>query len=427
MKYFWIFSYNLIGYPILVLIGFIYSLFNAKLREGIRGRLRAIHQLKNYFNSHDINKEKYWFHAASLGEFYQVKPVMDGLKEVEPDCCIILSFSSPSGFNNARCNVHDLMIYLPFDFPWTILKAFKIVKPKKLIFASYDIWPNLIWLAERKKIHTNIFAARVKDGSQKLKPAFFNFYQNVYRSFSTIYTVSEKDYLRLKTIRGNFRKPILRSLGNPRYDLVKQSADEFSLLHQKSVLERNNRLIIGSAHSEDDKILIPAIMGLMKSHPDLNILYVPHEPSDAVVANIQDQFSKTNFISTLFQSKANLKLPDQRLIIVGVVGVLSKLYWQSRYTYIGGGFSTGIHNVMEPAIARLPVIFGPKYHHAHEAEELIEKGGGFSIENEHDFLSIMDRLISQPDFYEKTSSAATDVIHDNLGSSTRIVRGIIRD
>jgi 3-deoxy-D-manno-octulosonic-acid transferase len=109
------------------------------------------------------------------------------------------------------------------------------------------------------------------------------------------------------------------------------------------------------------------------------------------------------------------------------VGVLSKLYWQGKISYVGGGFSTGIHNVMEPAIARLPVIFGPKYHHAHEAEELLKNGGGFCIQKKDDFESVLERLVTDEDHFLKASYASTNVIHQNLGSSTRIIRSLIRD
>lgn len=426
MKIIWILLYNLIAYPLLFVAGIILSFFNVKLRKGILGRFNSLSVLSKYFHK-NLSSSIYWFHAASLGEFYQVKPVIDGLKDVEPECKILLSFSSPSGFENAKCKSHDLKIYLPFDFPWTIVRALKIVRPKKLIFASYDIWPNLVWIANLMGIHTNIFAARIKDGSPKLLPGFFNFYQNVYRTFSTIYTVSEKDYSRMKILRGNVKNPLIRSLGNPRYDMVKQHADEFSKSHQLSILNRPNRIIIGSSHSSDDKLLMPVLIQLLKQYPDLQILHVPHEPSKSVIKLLQDLYSKAGYPPSIYKSKTQETLPTDRVVVVSIVGVLSTLYWQGRYSYIGGGFSTGIHNVMEPAIARLPVLFGPKYHHAHEAEELIEKGGGFCIKNEQEVYSILNELISDKQFFQKTIAAATDVIHDNLGSSTRIIRGIIRD
>ena len=369
----------------------------------------------------------YWFHAASLGEFYQVKPVLEGLKDVKPELKTIVSFSSPSGFNNAKSSAIDQKIFMPFDFPWSVRKALKIVRPTKVVFASYDIWPNMIWIADWRKIHTNMFAARVKDGSIKLQPGFSSFYRSIYRSLSTIYTVAEKDRKRIRSIVGKVTKPTIKVLGNPRYDMVMQSADDFTTEHTRSVLSREKRIIIGSAHAEDDQFLIPALAGFMNSHPELKVLYAPHEPSEQEIERLKALFSDQGYSPTVFRKKKNLTLPPDPVIILGVVGVLSKLYWQGQIAFVGGGLSTGIHNVMEPAIARLPVLFGPKYHHAHEAEELLESGGGFCVNNQDEFESVVQGLIRDDAYFTKTSLAATDVIHKNLGSSTRIIRSLIRD
>ena len=427
MKRVWILCYNFIFYPIFFCIGFFLCLFNSKLRQGILGRIRSLSELKNYFRSIDINAEVYWFHAASLGEFYQVKPILEGLKNVDPDCIALVSFSSPSGYDNAKSEGIDLRVYMPFDFPWSVRKALNIVEPRKIIFASYDIWPNMVWIAEKQKIHTNIFAARVKDGSLKLKPGFYSFYQSVYRSISTIYTVAEKDFNRVRSIIGSLPKPILRSLGNPRYDMVMSTVDEFTQERQQSVLSRDKRIIIGSAHSEDDEFLIPVLSEIMKLNPEYKVLYAPHEPVDSEMERIQNRFSDCGFASSIYRKKLSSTLPNDRVLILGVVGVLSKLYWQGQITYVGGGFSRGIHNVMEPAIARLPVIFGPKYHHAHEAEELLENGGGFCIQNGDEFQSVLNKLLNDEGHFRKASFAATNVIHKNLGSSTRIIRNLIHD
>ena len=186
MKLVWAFLYNGIVYPLIFLLACLLSMFNGKLRQGISGRFHSLSKLKLYFKSGSPLPMVYWFHAASLGEFYQVKPVLEGLKDVKPELKTIVSFSSPSGFNNAKSTAIDLKIFMPFDFPWSVRKALKIVRPKKVIFASYDIWPNMIWIAGWRQIHTNMFAARVKDGSLKLLPGFLSFYRSIYRSLSTI-------------------------------------------------------------------------------------------------------------------------------------------------------------------------------------------------------------------------------------------------
>ena len=174
MKLIWFISYNFIFYPLIFVIGLILSIFNSKFRQGVLGRFRSQSELKKFFNSISTTADIYWFHAASLGEFYQVKPVLEGLKNVEPECVAIVSFSSPSGYDNAMSDYIDLRIYMPFDFLWIVRRALKITQPKKVIFASYDIWPNIVWIAEKRNIHTNIFSARIKVGSLKLKSGFFS-------------------------------------------------------------------------------------------------------------------------------------------------------------------------------------------------------------------------------------------------------------
>ena len=427
MKLLWVCIYNGIVYPLIFLLACLLSVFNGKLGQGISGRFQSLSKLNQYFKSRSHLPMVYWFHAASLGEFYQVKPVLEGLKDVKPEIKTIVSFSSPSGFDNAKSTAIDLKIFMPFDFLWSVRKALKIVRPKKVIFASYDIWPNMIWIAGWRQIHTNMFAARVKDGSLKLLPGFLSFYRSIFRSLSTIYTVVEKDRKRIRTIVGKVNKPAIKVLGNPRYDMVMKSADDFTTEHTRSVLSREKRIIIGSAHEEDDQFLIPTLARFIDSHPEIKVLYSHHEPSEAEIERLKALFLDQGYSATVFRKKKNLALPPDPVIILGVVGVLSKLYWQGQIAFVGGGLSTGIHNVMEPAIARLPVLFGPKYHHAHEAEELLESGGGFCVTSKDEFEAVIQSLIQDDDYFTQASLAATYVIHKNLGSSTRIIRSLIRD
>ena len=136
MKLIWFISYNFIFYPLFFVTGLIFSLFNLKFRRGVSGRFSSQIVLKKFFNSIPNTADIYWFHAASLGEFYQVKPVLEGLKNVEPKCVAVVSFSSPSGYDNAKSDDIDLRIYMPFDFLWSVRRALKITRPKKVIFAS---------------------------------------------------------------------------------------------------------------------------------------------------------------------------------------------------------------------------------------------------------------------------------------------------
>lgn len=419
--------YNFILLPILYFIILLGGLFSSKIRKGFAGRLKSKKILKSFINkSKNDSKEIFWFHAASLGEYEQIKPVLSGLKEIEPNSYFILSLFSPSGYDFIDDEQVDCKVYLPFDSYWGVKSCLKIVKPKKIILAGYDVWPNLIWSAKKLNIHTVLFAARFSKRSTKRYFMVRKFYRNIYNSFSAIYTISNSDNEELFRIIGKENQPIIRILGNPRYDQVKTKSDEFTKERTLSVMQRPKRLIFGSMHNDDEKQLLDSILSLLKDIPDLSYIWAPHNPSKKNIERIENYFiSKDITTSRLGNSSVN-KI-DAKVIIVDSVGRLSQLYWDAQIAYIGGGFSSGIHNVMEPAIARLPVFFGPEYSSFHEAEELILKGGGFSIESGAELYIQVKSLFENSSTFMNASYSATNVVHDNLGSSTRIIRSLIHD
>ncbi len=427
MKYFWFFVYKIILIPIVVVIGAIGLCFNKKLRDGLFGRFQTRKVLKNYLNELNGDEIIYWFHASSHGEFLQTKPVLLGLKEVEPHAKLIVSFFSPSGYQHVNDESIDCKIYLPLDFYWTVKSALRLVRPEKLIFAAYDIWPNLIWAAKELGIPTVLFAARFKKGTGKLLPVVRNFYHHVYKDFHSIYTITKTDHNHLQLMLENSSNTTVRVFGNPRYDHVKSTADKFTTEHTKSVLSRKKRIIFASIHDEDERIIYESVLRLLNDYESLSILWVPHEPIPSVIDASVQRFEELGFKVSVFSKQTPYDKDDPKVIVVDVVGVLSHLYWDGIIAYVGGGFSTGIHNVMEPAIARLPILFGPKYKNFHEAEELIKSGGGWSIENGEELFDKINILLSDDSKIIPASFAATDVIHRNVGAATRVVRGIIRD
>ncbi|MEC9474386.1 MAG: hypothetical protein VX746_00505, partial [Candidatus Neomarinimicrobiota bacterium] len=262
--------------------------------------------------------------------------------------------------------------------------------------------------------------------SSKLFPVIRLFYQNIYNSFSAIYTISDSDNEQLNRIISNNRKPIIRTLGNPRYDQVKNKSDQFTKKRTLSVLQRPKRLVMGSMHSDDEKKLNQSIVSILNDIDDLSLIWAPHTPSEKHITQIENYFINNNF-STERLSEKNIEKINARIILVDSIGKLAQLYWHAQVAYIGGGFSSGVHNVMEPAIARLPVFFGPNYSNFHEAEELIIKGGGFSIESGTELFIQIKTLLNDKSKFMNSSYSSTNVIHDNLGSSTRIVRSLIHD
>ena len=427
MKIIYYVIYNGLIYPAIFFTALIFSAFNKKLRQSIKGKFGSPNIIKNYFNKDDISSNIYWFHASSLGEFFQVKTVIEKLKEEKNDLICIVSFSSPSGFNHANSDAMDLKFYIPFDFPWTINRVLNVIKPKKIMFASYDLWPNLVWISRFKGIHVNLYSVKTKESSLRNNQISKHIYRSIYSSLSSLYTISEEDMKDVCDILGSNPGPELRVVGNPRYDLVMNEATEFRQNDLEKLKDRDMRIIIGSIHKEEEDYLVPALVQLMNENPDLKVLYALHEPTDSALREIKKKFHHHGIVGAVFRKKTDLKLPNNPLVILGVVGLLSRLYWQGQIAYVGGGHSTGVHNVMEPAVARLPVIFGPRYHNSHEAEELINNNGGFCVKDGQEFLSIIKNLISDSKYHKMTSLSASDVVYKNVGSTREMVQQIFCD
>lgn len=426
MKLFWKIVYNLLLLPIMFLLGLVFAIFRSKVREALVGRLGTIKRVKFFFSKVDRKKLVYWFHCASHGEYEQVRPILKGLKEIEKNCIVVVSFFSPSGFTNVNDLAIDLKIYLPLDFLWNTRRLLKIVRPYKLIFAEYDVWPNYVWTSRSLKVHTTLFSARLHKHSTKLWPLIRSFYRNVYSSLSSVYTIAEKDHVQLRRLLIKRQMSFVRVLGSPRYDRVKDLASKTVSGNNRSILERPFRFIAGSVWPEDDHLILNSLIDIVNSEIDFAFTWVPHEPKKKYISRTINRFTDAGLKPQLF-SKVGDKAYSAKCAILDTVGHLSRHYWQGRFAYIGGGFTTGIHNVMEPAIARVPTIFGPRFQNSHAAEELIDHGGGFSVQTQDEFTGIIERLMSDEEFYLKSSAAATNVIYKNVGSSTRVLRGIIRD
>ena len=425
MKLFLIIVYNVIAYPFIFLFVFFFSLFNTKLKKNINGRFKSISKINRYFNNNNIYNT-YWFHVSSLGEFYQVKPILEYLKKYKKKSTIILSFSSSSGYENSYCQSVDLKIYIPFDFPWIINNMLNLINPKKIIICSYDIWPNLLWIANKKNIHVNIFSLYIKK-----RPFFYNiiwnlFHKVIYSDFSSIYTITKTDKIKLLDLLGIEKNIKIRVCGNPRYDTVQQMALINIQYYGVPITNREKIIIIASSHKEDD-FIIPILIEVLNKYPKYKILYAPHEPTKKEIKRLKNKFISFNRNPLIMTNKDSEEIPNKQLVILGVVGILYKLYWQSQIVYMGGGFSKGIHNIMEPAIAGVPIIFGPKYNHANEATILLNNGGGFDLQNKNQFKQIILKLINDPITRKKSGKLSGDLFKNNIGASSKIAQYILND
>jgi 3-deoxy-D-manno-octulosonic-acid transferase len=347
--------------------------------------------------------------------------VIQGLREVVPESIIAVSFFSPSGYEHFDHPVVDFKFYLPPDFPWVMRQLLRTLKPQKVIFTSYDIWPNLIWSCRRAGIPTTLFAARIVQDSTKQWPLLSNFYKHIYGAIHHIYTVSEADHHRLEAIIGGQTKTEIRNLGNPRYDRVKERNQQRGSAH----IDRNASVIVlGSLHKEDEVVITTPLLDILRQDDTMRVFWAPHEPEQEVVNEIGHRLSEAGISWELYGRRLG-RFRDSQVLIVDGVGYLAELYSRGILAYVGGGFSTNVHNVMEAAIASIPVLFGPRYSRSHEAEQLIEHGGGVSIATAEEFHDHLNKFLKHKELRHRAGAAALGVIEDNLGATARILQAIL--
>ena len=401
--------YNLFVLPIIISLSIILSLFNKKIRKGFLGRFQSISSLKS-FNSEKFSNI-YWFHSSSYGEYQQVETLIDKLKKSDPNIGIVTSFFSPSGFENVKDNNIDLKIYLPFDFILTSYKALKLVKPKKIFFTSSDFWPSFLFVANNLNITTILTSARYR-----------NSYKIFLNMFDRIFCISENDYQLMKR---NIVNDKITVTGNPRYDRILNNLNNVKYKIKPDIKE-NKVLILASMWMEDNKIIFENLIGSSLINNFEKIIIVPHEISEKYINYYCSALKERSFTFKVIDSYQNFKTFSEKFIIVNKVGFLSKLYMQTSITYIGGGFSkSGIHNIIEPAAASNPVIFGPNFLNSNklDAQGLINISGGFSIESFNVFKEKINWLLNIENF-KYSSDRCKSFVMENSGSTEKIIEVI---
>jgi len=401
--------YNLFVLPIIISLSIILSLFNKKIRKGFLGRFQSISSLKS-FNSEKFSNI-YWFHSSSYGEYQQVETLIDKLKKSDPNIGIVTSFFSPSGFENVKDNNIDLKIYLPFDFILTSYKALKLVKPKKIFFTSSDFWPSFLFVANNLNITTILTSARYR-----------NSYKIFLNMFDRIFCISENDYQLMKR---NIVNDKITVTGNPRYDRILNNLNNVKYKIKPDIKE-NKVLILASMWMEDNKIIFENLIGSSLINNFEKIIIVPHEISEKYINYYCSALKERNFTFKVIDSYQNFETFSEKFIIVNKVGFLSKLYMQTSITYIGGGFSkSGIHNIIEPAAASNPVIFGPNFLNSNklDAQGLINISGGFSIESFNVFKEKINWLLNIENF-KYSSDRCKSFVMENSGSTEKIIEVI---
>jgi len=401
-----IYNISIYTYYFFILVA---SLFNKKAKLWIKGRKNIFSQLNN-FNTE--KKKTAWFHAASLGEFEQGRPIIEAFKKENPNYKILITFFSPSGFEiRKNYELADCVCYLPLDTPANAKRFIKTVNPSIVFFIKYEFWFNYL-----NVLHTSNIPVFIISAIFRKEQHFFKWYGGWFvmqlKCFKHFFVQDENSKKLLATI--GFENATVCS--DTRFDRVftaSQQQKSFPLIEKFK--NDSNLFVAGSTWEPDEKLIVSISK---QDIPNLKFLIAPHEINKNHIQKLCQSIGP-NVI--LFSEATENNIQNAKIIIIDSIGILLHLYQYATLTYIGGGFGKGIHNILEATAFGSPVIFGPNYQKFKEANDLIEKGGAISIKNFNKLFLITRKLTGDEQFRKNTSKICLDYINDNKGATETII------
>ena len=388
------------------------SWFNDKIKRGLEGRKQSLEIVKSKIKNED---NVLWMHAASLGEYEQGLPVLEKLKEKYPTHKVLITFFSPSGYENVvKKNKEDILCYLPFDKKSTISEFVKAVHPEIFFTVKYDFWYHL--LDELKKINAKVFviSALFYENQVYFKPQGKWFVNELKKNVDWIFHQTEKS-LSLAQKVGLTKGSVS---GDTRFDRVKQIKNRDNFVEFISEFKAEKKLLVfGSSWEAEEKMA----QILSQKLENFKILIAPHDLKR--VQNLKQIFPKAILYSEL---KSNYQLPNTNILIIDCIGLLSKLYSYADVAIVGGGFhDKGLHNILEAATFGVPVIFGNQYKKNPEADALIAQNGGKSFAQVELAADFVLELTRNSNLLQEMSVNAGNFVHSQPNSSEIILRKIL--
>lgn len=386
------------------------SFFNPKAKLWVEGRKNWRQKLKQQVNPND---EYYWFHAASLGEFEQGRPVIEEIKLQNPNIKIVLSFFSPSGYE-IRKNYPgvDIVCYLPADSASNARDFINIINPIKAFFIKYEYWYFFLNQLKTNKIPTFIFSSIFREKQLFFKP-YGKFYRNMLKCFTHIFVQDEISSQLLNSI--NIKNHTIA--GDTRFDRVMTIAKNADKLPLVEKFKGNDTILIaGSTWPKDEQFIAQYIN---ESNDNTKFIIAPHEVHKEHIQQIEKLL---NCEYSLYSNANISSINNSKVLIIDSIGLLSAMYQYGNIAYIGGGFGVGIHNTLEAATFAMPIIFGPNYSKFKEAKDLIHFKAAFSFSQQEQLNTLISDFLSDKDILKSASQASSSYVENMCGATTKIVQ-----
>lgn len=401
----WIYNFGIALFDLGILIG---SFFNSKIKLLRTGRLSVWEQVREA----NIQQSTIWIHAASLGEFEQGRPLIEAIRKSFPERKIVLTFFSPSGYEIRKdCDKVDNVFYLPADTKRNAQRFIKAIKPEMVFFIKYEFWYH--FLISLKNEDIPVYGVSVIFRESQL---FFKWYGKWFRkilaSFNYLYLQDNRSAELLESIGiSNYAVA-----GDTRFDRVKEIAEAAEDIDiAQSFSQGYSTLVAGSTWPTDEKILAKYIN---EAPQNIKLIIAPHEIDDSHIRDIESLLTVSSFRIT----SPPKNISDYKVMIVDTIGMLAAIYRYGRIAYIGGGFGSGIHNVLEASTYGMPAVFGPKYKKYKEACDLVDLGGGFEISAFGEFNRLITKMWREEDFLKKSGGKAEEYVNRMCGATLLIMK-----
>ncbi len=393
-----------------IIIRFV-AIFNPKAKQWIGGRKSLLKNIESIIEPGNI----VWFHAASVGEFEQARPIIEAIKEEYPLKKILITFFSPSGYElRKNYELANYVFYLPIDTPKNVKQFLDIVKPEAAYFVKYEFWFNYI-----NEIYSRMIPLYLVSGIFREEQHFFKWYGQWFRDhlpmFKHIY-VQDNNSAKLL---GSLKSRNFSIVGDTRFDRVYQNTKTVNKFETIEYFCKDSDILLAGSSWPKDESLIEDF--LKQSSENIKLIIAPHEVTEKHIQHIQELFKDYNPLLWSKNQNINADLLKSRVLIIDSIGKLMHLYQYAEIAYVGGGFGAGIHNILEAACFGKPIIFGPKYQKFNEAVEMTRLKAAFSINNSEELNAILNNLFADKNLLEQKQNLCLDYVSDNIGATQKIV------
>ncbi len=391
----------------------IIALFNKKIKLFVAGRATTFEKL-SVFNAGD---KVVWFHAASLGEFEQGRPIIERLKQESPSHKILLTFFSPSGYEVRKdYQLADVVCYLPMDSKRNVKRFLDAVNPVMAVFIKYEFWPNYLKGLQQRNISTLLVSGIFRKKQLFFTP-FGGFMRQSLKAFDHFFVQDQIS----KDLLNSINQENVTISGDTRFDRVYEILQQHNELDYISAFKNKKYTVVaGSTWKEDERLLVNYINN--SASKEEKFIIAPHNMDTNAIDELKKSILKK---TVLYSEKEGKSLSDFEVFIVDTIGVLTKIYSVADAAYVGGGLTkNGVHNILEPATFGVPIVIGPVYKKYKEVVDLVSLNGCKVIANQKEFSTIFTKLKENESYRKRLGNINTDFIKDNIGATKATMKYI---